>query len=125
MSQIRIFTSYFGRLKHFPSSLETIAICAGPPRWYNGRAMSCLAPTRSMIRMEPAQYIPLYKGILDSLDPDEVLKEIGNNAILLCWEGSGKFCHRRMAARWLEERCGIEVPELVFDKSRIMNPGVV
>ena len=125
MSQTKIFTSYFGRLKQFPPSLEPIAICAGPPRWYKGRVMSCLAPTRPMIKMGPAQYIPLYEGILARLNPEDVLKEIGNNAILLCWESSGEFCHRRMVARWLEENCDIEVPELMFSKGRILNPGVV
>lgn len=41
----------------------------------------------------------------------------GQRLVILCWctisEPDG-FCHRRMAARWLEDRYGIEVPELAL-----------
>ena len=31
---------------------------------------------------------------------------------MLCWEPPGKFCHRRLVAKWLEEHLGVDVPEL-------------
>jgi hypothetical protein len=32
--------------------------------------------------------------------------------ILLCHEGPGEFCHRRLFARWRREQTGQEIPEL-------------
>lgn len=34
------------------------------------------------------------------------------DAILLCWEASGNFCHRRLVADWFKKELGIEVLEL-------------
>ena len=45
---------------------------------------------------------------------EEVLSKLdalGKDAILLCGEMPGTFCHRRLVARWLEEELGISVPE--------------
>jgi len=50
--------------------------------------------------------------ILDKLDPAQVYKELGENAILLCWEGPKKFCHRQLIAKWFKEKLGIEVTEI-------------
>jgi hypothetical protein len=33
-------------------------------------------------------------------------------AVLLCFEPIGQPCHRRALARWLNDRCGLVVPEL-------------
>lgn len=49
--------------------------------------------------------------MLDSLDPAKVLQDLGEDAILLCREKAGEFCHRRLVTAWLEESLGIEVPE--------------
>ena len=53
-----------------------------------------------------------YDEILNMLNPRKVFDEIGENSILLCYEKSGKFCHRRLVADWIEKELGIEVPEL-------------
>ena len=50
--------------------------------------------------------------VLDQLDPKEVLRDLGEDAVLLCYEKPGQFCHRRLVAKWLEEKLGIEVKEL-------------
>lgn len=40
--------------------------------------------------------------------------------VMLCWEGAhdchagSKWCHRHLAAQWLEDRLGIEVHEVGF-----------
>ncbi len=42
----------------------------------------------------------------------------GQRLVLLCWctvTHLDDYCHRRMAARWLEARYGIEVPELALE----------
>ena len=42
----------------------------------------------------------------------EVFEDLGEDAILLCWEAPGKFCRGRLVAAWLEEKLGVQVPEL-------------
>lgn len=53
-----------------------------------------------------------YAKVLNNLNPHEVFAEIGEDAILLCWEKSGVFCHRRIVADWFWERLNIRVDEL-------------
>lgn len=36
---------------------------------------------------------------------------LGDDAVLLCFEGKGKFCHRHLAAEWLRSG-GIDCEEL-------------
>jgi uncharacterized protein (DUF488 family) len=52
--------------------------------------------------------------VLDKLDAKEILNEMGEDAILLCWEPPGEFCHRRIVAQWLESELGIKVPERLY-----------
>jgi hypothetical protein len=52
---------------------------------------------------------PLQRG---SEDPQKVFEDRGEDTILLCWEAPGKFCRRRLVAAWLEEKLGVQVPEL-------------
>ena len=49
--------------------------------------------------------------VLDGLDPAVVRRELGDDAILLCW-GPGAACRPRIVARWLEEALGIDVGEV-------------
>jgi hypothetical protein len=60
-----------------------------------------------------------HRDVLYKLDPVKVFQELGSDAVLLCWEPPGKFCHRRLVAAWLEEALGIEVPEYVLSQSRL------
>ncbi|MBI5502881.1 MAG: hypothetical protein HY907_21735 [Deltaproteobacteria bacterium] len=58
------------------------------------------------------EYESRYRAeVLDGLDPAAVRRELGDDAILLCWERPGAPCHRRIVARWLVEALGIGVPE--------------
>lgn len=93
-------------------SRNLVAICLYPPKWYTGRTYSALAPTKEMLKMNEATYRKEYQKILDKLDPSKVYKDLGEDAILLCWEKPGEFCHRRLAAEWLENHLGVTVPEL-------------
>lgn len=59
------------------------------------------------------EYTRLYQEeVLSKLDPGEVYAELGDDAILLCWERPGAFCHRQLVAGWFEEKLGASVPEL-------------
>jgi len=49
---------------------------------------------------------------LDVLDAKKVYEELGEDSILLCWEKSGDFCHRRLVAEWLEKELNVKVNEI-------------
>jgi uncharacterized protein (DUF488 family) len=65
-----------------------------------------------MLNDDEATYRAAYQKILDRLDPRKVYDELGEDAILLCWEKPGEFCHRRLVAEWIEAHLGVKVPEL-------------
>lgn len=109
-----MFTSNFSNVKKLPPELNPISIARGNPTWFNGQCYMALAPTWEMIkRMTWSQYNQSYNNILSRLDPKKVFEELGDNAVLLCWEKiPGKTpCHRRLVAEWLENALNIEIPE--------------
>ena len=68
-------------------------------------------------------YLKLYGAILAALDPHKVADDLaalspGKVPTLLCYENpvgvnEGKiWCHRHLAAQWLEDKLGIEVEEV-------------
>jgi hypothetical protein len=92
---------------------KAVAICRFPPRNWRGRRYYDLAPKASMLKgLEPEAFDELYQGILDRLDPRKVYEELGDDAVLLCYEPPGERCHRRMVAAWFGRELKIEVPEL-------------
>jgi len=68
---------------------------------------------------EAAYAIEYQRDVLCKLDAAKVVEDLGSDAVLLCWEAPGKFCHRRLVAAWLEEALGIEVPEYPPPKRHI------
>ncbi|MDD3655011.1 MAG: hypothetical protein PHO01_12700 [Desulfotomaculaceae bacterium] len=112
-----IFTSNFKIAGHLP---QGIAVCRSVPRGWRGRRYPALAPSKQLLQMglkrqvDHGTWAILYKKqVLDNLDPQKVLSDLGgDNFIMLCWEAPGEVCHRRQIAHWLEEKLGIEVPEL-------------
>lgn len=95
---------------------------SGTPRRRSGyRRLRALEPGIWFRAVPPARYIELYRDILDRLDPIEIYDQLlsyGDCPAMLCWESasdcqSGKtWCHRHLAAQWLEDRLGIEVIEV-------------
>lgn len=109
-----IQTSYFKQPGLYPDAPRLVSIALWAPRGYRGRRYSPLAPRREMFKMGESAYSIEYQKILDNLDPAKVAKDLGPDAIMLCWERPGEFCHRRLVAEWLEKHLGQPVPE--FDK---------
>ena len=116
-----ITASYFTPI---PPDVQRIGISRGLPRGLREyRRYRKLAPG-PWFRSAPARvYLDLYTKQLAGLDPARVVDELeaiadGRTAALCCFESaheiglSRRFCHRHIAARWLEDRIGIEVPEL-------------
>jgi hypothetical protein len=63
-------------------------------------------------KINQEQYIEVYHNILYSLNAIQVYGELKDNAILLCWEKPGKFCHRRLVSEWFKQQLYIDVTEL-------------
>lgn len=83
-----------------------------------------LAPGAYFRTATPEQYLELYGEQLEALDPRKVADELqemageGKVATMLCFEtvraiGAGStWCHRHIAARWLEDRLGVQIEEV-------------
>ena len=116
-----MFTGYFGNLKNYPQNkgYKFISIVRFNKFW-RGEEYKKLAPPAEIVKLEDENlYTKIYyEKVLNKLNPHEVYAELGDNAVLLCYEKwddikDGKtFCHRRIVARWLEENMGIKVEEL-------------
>jgi len=115
----KVKTSYFS--SKLWRGKNAVAISQGMPKWYKGREYKALAPSWELVMIKDTEeYTRRYRNeVLNRLDPKKVYKDLGDDAILLCWEKPGEFCHRRLVAEWLEETLGIEVPELGFEIEQI------
>ena len=110
-----IQTSYFAKYK----GENAVSISLSKPQWYTTcREYKKLAPSWNLLNKykqdkDEEFYIEqYYKDVLDKLDPKQVYEELGEDAVLLCWEKNG-FCHRFLVAKWLEDKLGIEVKEYI------------
>ncbi|MGD0327651.1 MAG: hypothetical protein ABSB21_03370 [Halobacteriota archaeon] len=95
-------TSSFRKSKGDP---RCVAISARVPKDYNGRSCKKLAPPYWMVKksksgeMTDEEFELQFKNyVLEKLDAHKILEEIGENAILLCWEKPGEFW--RMSGMW-------------------------
>lgn len=91
---------------------DPVSIANFSPRGFKGEKCRELAPGRIVHQLKKKEisqdeYITAYKQQLSKLDAQEIGKRLQNKT-LLCWEESGKFCHRYIVADWLE-RGGFEV----------------
>ena len=110
-----ITTSNFAKSGKHP---DAVAISQGVPRFYKVRRYLPLAPPRSLLKAkDPDLFDREYRKELDSLDAKQVARDLGADAILLCWESFNVRCHRRLVAEWLEEKLGIVVPELEHERA--------
>jgi hypothetical protein len=116
-------TSYFARIAALKTDPRTlISIARSAPRAYSGPSYLALAPSWDLLNMYKANgdkdlYENHYQHmVLNELDPEKVYRELTNmgteEAVLLCWEGKGKFCHRHIVSKWLSDSLKIEIPEL-------------
>lgn len=101
-----LYTSYFARSADHPNALS---ISCGVPTWYNGRQNRLLAPSWELVdgikkgKITEAQYTEQYRQKLDALGEQKILSVLHEGDVLLCWEATGKFCHRHILADWLKE----------------------
>lgn len=110
-------TSYYAKSAKEPTA---VSIAGGTPNFYSGRVYKKLAPKydwwikwKNEGLSEEWFKERYYATVLDLLDAQEVFDELGEDAIILCWEASGKFCHRHLVAEWLENELGITIEEIL------------
>jgi hypothetical protein len=110
-----IWTSSFARAGRLP---DAVSIARGEPRGWQGKKYKLLAPEWSWVKnikegfWSQDEYMEAYYGLLQKLDPEQVIQDLGDGAIMLCWCNAPKdFCHRTMVAKWLEVEANLIVPE--------------
>lgn len=108
-------TSYFKKSSKHPNA---VSIAGRAPGEYTGREYKKLAPKYWFFKKYKEDgdrqfYVNAYnEEVLSKLDPKEVYRELGSDAVLLCWEEKTKFCHRHLVAEWLQTHLNILVKEL-------------
>ena len=114
-----VYISYFANIKNIPEDVEVVAICYKPPAWLpNIRNIRDLAPTGQIVRLYKSGKIDwdtytalFYRDVIAQLDIANVIKQIGYNTCLCCYEANGSRCHRYLVASWLRSY-GVEVKEI-------------
>lgn len=114
---MKIFTGNFANIKKYKEAgLHPISIAISA-RYFTGQIYRPLNPRKDFMNDPEPGYVLLFNEILSKLSPVKVIEDLselsnGNDVILLCHEGEGTFCHRRLVADWLKKELGIDIPEL-------------
>ena len=109
-----IYTSNFSRCG---SNEKAISIAIKSPEWYKGREYKKLAPPYWLLKeyhegLSIEDYkLYYYSDVLSRLNACEVIHDLGNDAILLCWESASEFCHRHLVSDWLKKELNLNVEE--------------
>lgn len=123
-----MWTGYFGKMKSYPKDKgNRFVSIARFNRFWKGEEFKLLAPPADIIKIGDKElYTQLYyERVLKKLNAAEVAKELGDNAVLLCYEkyddciSNKTFCHRHIVAEWLENSLGIDVKELETEKKQL------
>jgi len=109
-------TSYFAKYKEN----NGICIALKKPEYFQGESYPNLFPTWEIIKIYKYHHYKDYKEkyvyeyqkqILSKLNPNKVYDDL-KDRVLLCYEKSGEFCHRRIVAAWIERYTGHKVEEI-------------
>lgn len=90
---------------------RAVSIALFPPTWFTGKRDRQLCPTYVLFKQKHFSREEFEKTVLAKLDPKKIYKQY-KNSILLCYEPEGQSCHRRWVAEWIENHCGVKVPEV-------------
>ena len=119
---MKIYTSYYAKIKKIPQDMFLISIAGKCPDFYHGQEYKILAPKWSFFKIWKENhdndfYIKHFdEEVLSKLDPHQVVNDFyflsgGKDVVLLCYEKSNDFCHRHLVADWLK-KAGYECKEL-------------
>ena len=105
---MKIYTGNFANVKKYTAAgLVPISI-ARFNKYFRGSEMKNLAPPAWLINYPEEKYTPEYLKILSGMKRETVIEQIktitnGRDAILLCYEKAGEFCHRNLVSAWLSD----------------------
>ena len=126
---MKIYTSYYGKLKKIPEAIIPISISISKPKGINIPVLKKLAPSYDLLKWwknslqgeaEKEKYEKIYLRQISKINPDDIVNELkrisgGSDVVLLCYEKSGDFCHRNILAEWLTEH-GYPAAEYMEEK---------
>jgi len=107
---------------------DAIGISFIVPAWFQGKTITKVAPTLEMIskthgwvradEYDVEEYTKDYINLLESrnINPQDLVDEIPDGAILLCYERPDEFCHRHVLAEWVQSHTGVIVTECKSEK---------
>lgn len=122
-----IHTSYFAKYR----GNAGCSIALRHPKGYKGFTCEALYPPKSLLdwynyhsnnigevfmtkkELHLAMAEQYNEHVLKRLDVKSVAEAL-DGKVLLCWEGSGKFCHRHLVSQWLRNH-GYKCEELVYN----------
>lgn len=126
---MNLYTSYFAKVKQLQESGFNNLVCVAgyAPKFFydtpNARFYPDLAPRRGWFwewkngHLSNDWYIAKYnETVLSKLNPEKVVEDLGDNAVMLCYEKPGDFCHRHLIADWIAKNTGMTVEEVDFSR---------
>ena len=123
------YTGYFNTVG-LPTYFHPVSISVSMPKVYNNcveMIYKPLIPQWSMVkdfrekRLSETTYRERYFSLLDfrDLTPAKVSADLGDCAVLLCWENPKLFCHRHIVSKWMRE-AGFDCVELDLSQYLIL-----
>lgn len=121
---MNVFTSCFKFAKGLDSSrFFVVSISRFPPRGFQGYCCYDFAPSADLLKRFKgglSQYhygVRYRRDVLDRVDVHRVFEGLarlacGRDIVLCCFEPAFDFCHRRLLARYVQERWGYSIEEL-------------
>lgn len=119
-----IYTSYYANYRNFRDMFR-VSISRSAPIGSYDRKLIRLAPTADLLQKSKSnsitneEYTSIYNNQLLSLESDgyidqfiKDLSAIQGDVVLLCYEKTGKFCHRHLLAEWLNTNHHMNIREL-------------
>lgn len=119
----KIYTSNYARHGNNPLA---IGISLTIPDWYEGKWIQYLAPKSDMIgkikksspnynqRKYTRDYLDLLKA--RNVNPKNLINNLPDGTILLCYEAPNEFCHRHILADWVKRKTGFIISEWKNEK---------
>jgi hypothetical protein len=113
-------TTYFAKVKNL--SLEdqrhVISISRSVPNGFPGSKYFELAPEWAAVQAYKAngdfeRFAGYYRAmVLADLDAQEIYDQLGEDAILVCWERDRDTCHRSLVAEWFADQLDVVMQEI-------------
>ena len=111
---MKIYTSYFAKIKNLPQDIIPISIALKAPTGVKILEYKKLAPKWQFLQKWKENhdnnfYIQhFYNEVLNQLTQEQVLAELstlsqGHDIALICYEKPDSFCHRHLVAKWLRD----------------------